>query len=77
MFPIALLVCMFAVGRALRGGRALAAELVRGNRRLAAEREHRARLAVADERTRIARELHVVVASSVSEMVVAASSLGG
>ena len=72
VFPIALLVCMFAVGRALRGGRALAAELVRGNRRLAAEREHRARLAVADERTRIARELHVVVASSVSEMVVAA-----
>ena len=72
VFPIALLLCTFAVGRALRGGRALAAELVRGNRRLAAEREHRARLAVADERTRIARELHVVVAHSVSEMVVAA-----
>jgi len=50
----------------------LAGELARRNRRLADEREHRARLAVADERTRIARELHVVVANSVSEMVVAA-----
>jgi signal transduction histidine kinase len=72
VFPIAVLVCSWAVGRALRGGRALAFELQRGNRRLAAEREHRARLAIADERTRIARELHVVVANSVSEMVVAA-----
>jgi signal transduction histidine kinase len=72
VFPVAVIVCTFAVGRALRGSRMLAGELARGNRRLAAEREHRARLAVADERTRIARELHVVVANSVSEMVVAA-----
>jgi signal transduction histidine kinase len=72
VFPVAVLACTFAVGRALRGSRALAGELARRNRRLATEREHRARLAVADERTRIARELHVVVANSVSEMVVAA-----
>ena len=72
VFPVAVLVCTFAVGRALRGSRMLAGELARRNRRLADEREHRARLAVADERTRIARELHVVVANSVSEMVVAA-----
>jgi signal transduction histidine kinase len=72
LFPIAVLVCAFAVGRALWGGRVLAVELEGRNRRLAAEREHRARLAVADERTRIARQLQVVVANEVSEMVVAA-----
>src|SRR5262249_13984672 len=72
VFAIAVVACMFAVGRALRGGRLLAAELIRGHRRLATEREHPARLVVGDERTRIARELHVVVANSVSEMVVEA-----
>jgi signal transduction histidine kinase len=72
IFPISVIVSTWAVGRALRGARLLGTELERGNRRLAREREHRARLAVADERTRIARELNVIVANSVSEMVVAA-----
>jgi signal transduction histidine kinase len=72
VFPIAVIVGTWVVGRALHGGRVLARELERDNRRLAAEREHRAMLAVADERTRIARELNVVVANSVSEMVVEA-----
>jgi signal transduction histidine kinase len=72
VFPIAVVVCTWVVGRALRGGRVLTTELERDNRRLAAEREHRARLAVADERTRVARELNVVVANSVSDMVVEA-----
>jgi signal transduction histidine kinase len=59
-------------GRAIRGRRLLAAALTERARRLEAEREDRARLAVADERTRIARELHAVVANSVSAMVVQA-----
>lgn len=60
----------WAVGRALRARRQLNNELERKARRIAAERESRERLAVADERTRIARELHAVVAGSVTAMVV-------
>jgi signal transduction histidine kinase len=60
----------WVVGRALRARRFLNAELAAKTERLAAERESRERLAVADERTRIARELHAVVAASVSAMVV-------
>ena len=61
-------------GRAIRAWRMLAGELERKAERIDAERESRARLAVADERTRIARELHTVVASSVSAMVVQAEA---
>jgi signal transduction histidine kinase len=43
-------------------------------RRLVAEREDRARLATAGERSRIARELHGVVARSVASMVVQAEA---
>jgi signal transduction histidine kinase len=42
--------------------------------RLESVGEDRARLAVAEERTRIARELHAVVANNVSAMVVAAEA---
>jgi signal transduction histidine kinase len=72
LFPVVVFVCTFTVGRALWGGRALAGELEQRNRRLAAEREDRARLAVADERTRVARQLQVVVTNEVSEMVLGA-----
>lgn len=72
VFPITVFTCAWAVGRTLRAGRALTIRLARTNERLAVEREHRARLAVADERNRIARELQLVVASSVSDMVVEA-----
>jgi ATP/maltotriose-dependent transcriptional regulator MalT len=62
-----------------------AAVVVNGRRRLAAalaartvelehEREEKARLAVAEERARIARELHDVVAHSLSVMVVQAGA---
>jgi signal transduction histidine kinase len=62
----------WAAGRAVRSYRLLTAELRRANAQLAAEREDRARLAVAGERSRIARELHAVVARSVAAMVVQA-----
>jgi signal transduction histidine kinase len=44
------------------------------NRQLAEERESRARWAVAEERSRIARELHDVIAHAVSVMVVQAGA---
>jgi len=61
-------------GRALRTARARARELERLTEQLTSEREERARLAVAAERARIARELHDVVAHSVSTMVVQAEA---
>jgi signal transduction histidine kinase len=69
-FPTVALVASWAVGRAVRARRLLNDELGRKAERIAAERESRELLAVADERTRIARELHAVVAGSVSAMVV-------
>jgi signal transduction histidine kinase len=69
-YSTALLVLSWAVGRAVRARRLLNEELGRKAERIAAERESRELLAVADERTRIARELHAVVAGRVSAMVV-------
>ena len=66
----------WAVGRALRARRALAVELRRKAQRISAERDTRTRLAIADERTRIARELHALVANSVSAMVVQTEAAG-
>ena len=60
----------WALGRAVRARRLLNKELERKAERIAAERESRELLAVADERTRSGRELHAVVAGSVSAMVV-------
>lgn len=74
VFTTVLAVAAWTVGRALRNRRALAAELRQRGAQLAAERETRARLAVADERSRIARELHALVANSVSAMVVQAEA---
>ncbi|MGH2884462.1 MAG: sensor histidine kinase [Solirubrobacteraceae bacterium] len=68
--PTGVVAASWAVGRALRAHRLLDDELGRKAERVAAERESRELLAVADERTRIARELHAVVAGSVSAMVV-------
>ena len=69
-FTFGLVGAAWATGRAMRTHRELAEELRRKALRIAAEREARERLAVADERTRIARELHAVVANSVTAMVV-------
>jgi signal transduction histidine kinase len=69
-FPTGISALSWAVGRALRARRLLDEELGRKAERIAAERESRELLAVADERSRIARELHAVVAGRVSAMVV-------
>ena len=69
-FHTGTLAASWAFGRALRAHRLLREELGRKTERIADERESRELLAVADERTRIARELHAVVAGSVSAMVV-------
>lgn len=59
-------------GRVAREWAQRAKELERVNAALKAEQEQRSLLAVADERSRIARELHDVVAHSISVMVVQA-----
>jgi len=57
-------------GRIMRAHRALAAELERTSDRITAEREGRELLAIAEQRTSIARELQTLVANSVSTMIV-------
>lgn len=72
----AVLVCAapLLAGRALREHREQNARLSALAAQLTLEREQLAQLAVADERTRIAREMHDVVAHSVSLMVVQAGA---
>ena len=62
------------IGRAIRKGRLQAGRLQDLAAQLELEREENARTAVAEERSRIARELHDVVAHSVSVMVVQAQA---
>jgi signal transduction histidine kinase len=64
----------WGAGLALRRHRRQAAELRDLARQLEREREERARTAVVEERTRIARELHDVVAHSVSVIAVQADA---
>jgi signal transduction histidine kinase len=64
----------FAVGRTLRNRRLLTRELRAEAERLERADEERAREVVVAERTRIARELHDVVAHGVSVMVIQAGA---
>ena len=61
-----ILIAAWCSGRFIQARRKVNSELQRTAGRLVAEREDRARLAVAGERSRIARELHAVVARTVA-----------
>jgi signal transduction histidine kinase len=67
-------VVVFAVGRLTRSQRTLAEELDARNAMLAAQRDTRARVAALNERTRIARDLHVLIAETITSMVVQAET---
>lgn len=64
----------WGLGRAVRAKRTMNAGLGSALYRLTAESEDRARLAVAGERSRMARELHESLAGSLSVMVVQAAA---
>lgn len=64
----------FLVGRIVNARIALARELREKARRIEREGDEQKKLAVAEERARIAREMHDVVAHNVSVMVVQASA---
>lgn len=64
----------YGVGFALRGERIQSTLLANRAERLEREREQKARLAVAEERVRIGRELHDIVAHAISVIVVQAQA---
>lgn len=73
-----LIICVaWASGRAIRARRVEATTLQQATVRLATERDDRAELAVAGERSRIARELHAIIAHSVDVMVVQTKAARG
>lgn len=74
VFPVVLLAGAWLAGRAAREWEKRALELERLSRELAAQRKQLARLAVAEERARIARELHDAVAHSVNVTIVQAEA---
>jgi signal transduction histidine kinase len=74
VFVGAFLVGSWLAGRAVRARQRRADELFDRTVRLEVEREEKAREAAANERTRIARELHDVISHSVSVMVVQAGA---
>ena len=65
----------FLIGLNARSRRRYLDALIDLSRRLAVERDQRAQLAVADERARIARELHDIVAHSLTVMVTLAEGI--
>jgi signal transduction histidine kinase len=74
-FPLLLVAAPWAAGAALRARIAAAVEAESRARRAEEQQERRAAEAVAEERARIARELHDVVAHSVTIMVMQAGAL--
>jgi signal transduction histidine kinase len=74
LISLVLLCAMWALGAALGSGRRRAKELLQRTVELEHEREENARRAVFDERVRIARELHDVVAHHVSMMGIQAGA---
>jgi signal transduction histidine kinase len=73
VFPMIIAVgAPWLAGRAVRVWAKRARELAWANKLLRAEQDRRSELAVAEERSRIARELHDVVAHAISVMVVQA-----
>jgi signal transduction histidine kinase len=71
-FPVGILVAAFACGRLLRDRTLLTRTLADEAARLELDRDLRAQAAVGEERTRIAREMHDVVAHTMAIMVVQA-----
>jgi signal transduction histidine kinase len=69
-----MLAAAYGLGFALRGQQIQSTLLANRAERLEQEREQRARRAVAEERARIARELHDIVAHTISVMVVQAQA---
>lgn len=74
VFPALILLTGWFVGRLVHGRASVARRLEAQTRQLEREREELAQAAVLRERSRIARELHDVVAHSVSVMVVQAGA---
>jgi len=74
VFLTAILAGFWIVGGVVRSRNLLASELVERTRELEHEREERERLVVAEERTRIARELHDIVAHTLGVIVMRAGA---
>ena len=74
VFVPLILIGFALVGRVVRSRNRLTEQLRERTRELELEREERARLAVAQERSRIARELHDIVSHTLSVIVVQAGA---
>lgn len=74
VFPALVFLAAWAIGRLVHGRAQVAERLERQTAQLVRERDELAQAAVASERARIARELHDVIAHSVSAMVIQAGA---